>query len=88
MRKSEIVGRCFRAPIECWSREHRCFVSRREQILLLANRVLGSSKAAERWLIDPALGLGHRVPCGLLLTGSGYTEIAELLSRIEYGVYT
>ncbi|MFJ5300027.1 MULTISPECIES: antitoxin Xre/MbcA/ParS toxin-binding domain-containing protein [Pseudomonas] len=76
------------APFGCWSGEYRGYLVRRELILEIAERVLGTHRSAEYWLGLAAFGLGGQVPCDLLRTQVGYILVKELLGRIEYGVYT
>ncbi|HDS1696168.1 MULTISPECIES: antitoxin Xre/MbcA/ParS toxin-binding domain-containing protein [Pseudomonas] len=71
----------------CWSINHRCFMRRREQILTMAEPVFGNRKLAEKWFTTPAIGLGRRLPCMLLDTNEGYTELADFLVQLDYGVY-
>ncbi|WP_082421405.1 antitoxin Xre/MbcA/ParS toxin-binding domain-containing protein [Pseudomonas sp. NBRC 111140] len=74
-------------PDRCWSLKHRCFMRRREQILMTAEQVLGNSELAEAWLTKQAIGLSRRLPCMLLETDQGYTEVVDFLTRLDYGVY-
>ncbi|WBM48013.1 MULTISPECIES: antitoxin Xre/MbcA/ParS toxin-binding domain-containing protein [Pseudomonas] len=62
-------------------------MTRREQILATAEQVFGNRKLAEKWFTKPAIGLGRRLPCVLLETNEGYTELADFLVRLDYGVY-
>ncbi|WP_434519680.1 antitoxin Xre/MbcA/ParS toxin-binding domain-containing protein [Pseudomonas sp. NFX1] len=71
----------------CWSLRHRCFMTRREQILTAAEQIFGNRKLAEAWFTKPAIGLGRRLPCMLLETSEGYAELADFLIRLDYGVY-
>lgn len=87
MNELQIVALSPSAPIACWSMAHRCFVGRCEQVLMIATRVFGTRKHAERWLRDPAYGLGRQVPCGMLATRSGYEDVDRFLNQLEYGVY-
>ena len=87
MNELEIVAFCPTSVLECWSLFHRCFVGRRERILNLATRVLGTRVLAERWLLKPALGLNHQLPCSMLSTRSGYEAVDAFLNQIEHGVY-
>ena len=82
-----ILGLCSESPIRCWNSKHRCFFSRREQILTTAKRVFGDRKIAEIWLSKPAFGLGRFAPCSLLAKHQGYVRVRDFLVRIEYGVY-
>jgi putative toxin-antitoxin system antitoxin component (TIGR02293 family) len=58
------------------------------KILAMATDVLGSREAAEKWLVRPAMALDRRRPIELLGTAAGVQLVADLLTRIEYGVYT
>jgi putative toxin-antitoxin system antitoxin component (TIGR02293 family) len=58
------------------------------EILARAIDVFGSQKEAEAWLDRPAMPLNQRKPIDLLSTTAGVESIEELLTRIEYGVYT
>jgi len=49
--------------------------------------VLGSKKAAVRWLTSPALGLDGRRPIDLLRTTKGTDLVRTLLTRMDYDVY-
>lgn len=60
----------------------------RSEIMKTAIRVFGQYSIAKRWLIEPALGLGHVAPCALLSTHSGYETVHDYLVRLQYGVYT
>lgn len=58
------------------------------EILTWATEVLGSQEEAERWLLAPALALSHQAPIDLLSTPAGVEMVEDLLTRIQYGVYT
>jgi putative toxin-antitoxin system antitoxin component (TIGR02293 family) len=47
--------------------------------------VFGSSDELNKWLADPAYGLGNQVPSSLLDTITGIDLVKEELVRIEYG---
>ncbi|MFK3640478.1 hypothetical protein [Pseudomonas protegens] len=49
--------------------------------------MFGSGIKAERWLSNPKLGLGRRIPQDLLKAPSDYEVLASFLVRLEYGVY-
>lgn len=87
MNDLQIVALSPSAPIACWSMVHRCFVGRSEQVLMIATRVFGTRKHAERWLHDPAYGLGWQVPCDMLSKRLGYEDVDRFLNQIEHGVY-
>ncbi|MEO6080078.1 MAG: antitoxin Xre/MbcA/ParS toxin-binding domain-containing protein [Steroidobacteraceae bacterium] len=58
------------------------------ELLAQACQTLGSQEAAEEWFGRPAIALnGHR-PVELLATAPGARLVSELLTRMEYGVYT
>ena len=57
-------------------------------ILAKATEVLGSREAAERWLEQPAIGLGRKRPIDLLSTTAGAEMVEKFLGRLEYGVYS
>ena len=55
--------------------------------LTKATVVLGSQVEAERWMIQPAMGLDNRRPIDLLATAAGSELVQEFLDRLDYGVY-
>jgi putative toxin-antitoxin system antitoxin component (TIGR02293 family) len=57
-------------------------------ILAQAKRVFGSQEEAEGWLDRPAIALANKRPIDLLRTLPGTQLVEQLLTRIEYGVYT
>lgn len=81
-----IIAPCFRAPVACWSMEHRRFKVRYEQISVIAVQVLGGNELADGWMRKPKAGLGHKAPCVLLSQPSGYSDILDWLMRIEHGI--
>ncbi len=83
----DLLAPCSSAPLCCWSGQYRCFVARREQVQGQATHVLGNGRLASAWLTRPALGLDSRTPCCLLQNSKGFSQVRELLMRIEYGVY-
>ncbi len=46
-----------------------------------------SAAALALWLSEPAPGLGGRVPLKVMRTVKGRKDVANLLRRIDYGVY-
>jgi putative toxin-antitoxin system antitoxin component (TIGR02293 family) len=58
------------------------------EILAKATAVLGSQEEAEHWLERPAIGLDQRRPIDLLATPAGAKLVEDLLTRVEFGVYT
>lgn len=57
------------------------------RILTKAASVFGSQKEAEKWMIQPAIGLEDRRPIDLLATAAGTEIVQEFLERLDYGVY-
>lgn len=57
-------------------------------ILGRATEILGSQAEAEAWLERPAMALERRKPIDLLSTPAGVESVEDLLTRLEYGVYT
>jgi len=53
-----------------------------------AVRVLGSPEVAEIWMQTPAMALANLKPAELLATHAGARQVADHLTRVEYGVYT
>ena len=82
-----LQGPCAASHASCWSKKHRCFVARWDQVLTQATYVLGSYRLASEWLTRPAFGLDRRTPCILLADADGYRQVCDLLKRIEFGVY-
>jgi putative toxin-antitoxin system antitoxin component (TIGR02293 family) len=58
------------------------------EILGRATELMESQAEAEEWLERPAIALDQRKPIDLLSTASGVKSVEELLTRLEYGVYT
>jgi len=58
------------------------------EILGRAADMLGSQQAGEDWLQAPAMALDRRRPIDLLATQAGVDAVEELLTRMEYGVYS
>ena len=52
-----------------------------------ALEVFEDEKAAEKWLKEPATGLGGVIPLEYAKTELGAQEIEKLLIRIEHGVF-
>lgn len=50
--------------------------------------VLGDEGKARRWLREPIRALGGATPASLLDTDVGTQEVLDVLTRIEYGVYS
>lgn len=60
----------------------------RSEVTDMATRVLGTRELAEHWLTHPALALDGQSPVDLLTTSSGLKSVKDLLTRMEFGVYT
>jgi len=56
-------------------------------VLVKAAPLLGGAEPAERWLLKPAMGLGHRRPLDLLETPAGCELVADHLIQLEFSVY-
>lgn len=52
-----------------------------------ATKVLGSPELAREWLKKPARGLDGQTPIELIATAQGCKQVADLLERVEHGVY-
>jgi len=51
-----------------------------------ASTVFEDHQIAERWLHEPNLATDNRPPIELLNSAEGFSRVAVLLQRIEYGV--
>lgn len=58
------------------------------KVRALAAEELGSTEAAEQWLMAPAMGLERRRPIDLMGSMEDIALVTQLLSRMRYGVYT
>ncbi len=58
------------------------------EILGRGTEIFGSQLEAEAWLERPAIALERRKPIDLLSTPAGVESVENLLTRLEYGVYT
>jgi putative toxin-antitoxin system antitoxin component (TIGR02293 family) len=58
------------------------------EVLLIAQEVLGSREAAERWIATPAIALNARRPIDLMSTPQGAELVKRLLAQLDHGVYT
>jgi putative toxin-antitoxin system antitoxin component (TIGR02293 family) len=47
--------------------------------------IFGTAEEFNKWMSEPAFGLGNQVPIGLLDTITGIDLVGEELTRIEYG---
>ena len=57
------------------------------KVLTKATSVLGTQEDAEKWMIEPAMGLDNHRPIDLLATAAGTALVQEFLERLDYGVY-
>lgn len=57
------------------------------ETLAKAEDVLGNHADAERWLIEPAMGLDGKRPIELLQTAQGAQLVGDFLGRLQFGVY-
>lgn len=56
-------------------------------LLAKAKAAMGDRAAAERWMVEPAWGLGDERPLDLLRTETGRALVDEFLERLLHGVY-
>lgn len=61
---------------------------RTARIVALAGTVLESSERGIAWLGRSQIGLGGKIPFALMTTEAGSDQVAQLLLRIEHGVYS
>jgi putative toxin-antitoxin system antitoxin component (TIGR02293 family) len=57
------------------------------RVAALAEEVLGSRDEAIEWLQRPNRSLGGRVPFDLVRTDAGAAMVADVLGRLEHGVF-
>jgi putative toxin-antitoxin system antitoxin component (TIGR02293 family) len=58
------------------------------EILAKASDVLVLQQTAEEWLSIPVVGLGTEPPIDFIGNQAGADQVAGLLTRTDYGVYT
>jgi putative toxin-antitoxin system antitoxin component (TIGR02293 family) len=63
-------------------------VVRYARLMGKAIEVMEGEEPARLWLTSPQVGLGGAVPLDYAETEVGASEVADLLGRIEYGVYS
>lgn len=63
------------------------FAAKYAALLERANKVLGDRQNAERWMVEPAIGLDGRWPIELLSSAAGIELLETFLTRLEYCVY-
>lgn len=60
---------------------------RRDEIVGLATKVIGSGQAANRWMRRPAYGLDNQIPAELIKTVAGTQLVKTYLMQIEHSVF-
>jgi len=58
------------------------------RVLRKAEEVFGSQDKAVLWLKRPNTVLNNNIPLNLLATRFGAEEVMDILTRLEYGVYS
>lgn len=84
--KSRTITR--RKEVQQLSVEESDRLFRFARIIALATRVLGDKTKARTWLKRPNRGLGTEAPLNLLDTDIGAHQVEDMLTRIEYGIYS
>jgi acyl carrier protein len=62
--------------------------ARSTSLKIIAEEVFGDAEITENWFAQPNPALGKKIPNELLGTFEGEQAVADLLMRIEYGVYS
>jgi putative toxin-antitoxin system antitoxin component (TIGR02293 family) len=62
-------------------------VARVARVAALAMGALGRNEG-QRWLQEPNVALGDRVPLGMLGTDAGVRQVEQIIGRIEHGVFS
>ncbi len=62
-------------------------VARVARVAALAIEALGRDEGL-RWLREPNMALGNRVPLGMLGTDAGVRQVEQIIGRIEHGVFS
>ncbi len=57
------------------------------EVTARAIEVLGTKEKALRWLNTPVRSLGDQTPLSLLNTEAGFTQVEDILGRVEQGVW-
>lgn len=83
----QILGLAHSTEVGCLNVEYRCFTSARAQVLSRATAVLGSRARASIWFESSIRSLNSRKPCMLMGDAHEFTEVMDVLMRIEYGMY-
>lgn len=81
------LHRRLKQPDEPLNPEQSARAVRFAQVLSKATKVFGNAKAAEAWMVEPALGLDWDKPVDLLINPVGFELVDDFLTRMEYGVY-
>jgi putative toxin-antitoxin system antitoxin component (TIGR02293 family) len=63
-------------------------LARLARMVVRAEEALGDVAAAHRWLAKPNRSLGGDIPLHLLDSDAGALAVAQVLGRIEHGVYS
>ena len=83
----QVMGQAQSTGAGCLSFEYRCFSSARALALSRATVMLGSRAMASTWFESPIRSLNKRKPCTLMGDAHEFTELMDVLIRIEYGIY-
>ncbi|WP_447649146.1 BPSL0761 family protein [Pseudomonas abietaniphila] len=83
----QVSGLAQSTGVGCLSTEYRCFTSARLQVLSRATAVLGSRARAGTWFESSIRSLNRRKPCMLMGDAHEFTEVMDVLTRLEYGIY-
>jgi putative toxin-antitoxin system antitoxin component (TIGR02293 family) len=63
-------------------------IYRFSKVLVTAAEILGGKDQARTWLLTPNRALNENKPIDLLDTEIGFTDVMDVLTRIEFGVYS
>lgn len=81
------VTRRLRNPDKLLNPDQGARALRFAQILTQAQDIFRDRCTASRWFFEPAIGLGGEKPVQVLSNPFGYELVADLMMRIEHGVY-
>jgi putative toxin-antitoxin system antitoxin component (TIGR02293 family) len=62
-------------------------IARVARVAALAMEALGRDEGL-RWLREPNVALGKRIPLGMLGTDAGARQVEQIIGRIEHGVFS
>jgi putative toxin-antitoxin system antitoxin component (TIGR02293 family) len=62
-------------------------IARVARVAALAMDALGRDEGL-RWLREPNVALGDRIPLGMLVTDAGARQVEQVIGRIEHGVFS